>query len=168
MCNYVRAGKSFSLTDTLYRVSLPNFGWHTARRGGPIKRRASRCVRVAAHVKSCARWESFFVTGEIWPGFPSPVSVGVDNLGTTVCSIEWLSVPWTTSWGGCCGRFLGTRRAFLAGGLPSGKQGQGRVNPGETCVPAYSEALVLRKTSVVLGPRVSGARRVVSRAGEGT
>ena len=56
----------------------------------------------------------------------------------------------------CCGGFLGTRRAFPVGGLRAGKRGEGRVNPGETCLPAYSGELVLRKTSVLLGPRVLG------------
>ena len=89
-------------------------------------------------------------------GFRSSVLVGVANVGTTVHSIAWLSFPWTTSWGGCCGGFLGTRRAFPVGGLQAGKRGEGRVKPGETCIPVYSGELVLWKTSVLLDPRVLG------------
>ena len=140
----------------LARLSLPSFGWHSAWRGGPIKRRSSRCVSFAAHVKSCVCWGRLLLNGEIWPGFPSSVLVGVDNLGTTVYCIAWLSFPKTTNWGECCGGFLGTRRAFPVGGLKAGKRGQGRVNPGETCLPTYSGELVLRKTSVLLGPRALG------------
>ena len=47
-------------------------------------------------------------------------------------------------------------RAFPVGGLQAGKQGEGRVNLEETCLPAYSGELVPRKTSVLLGPRVLG------------
>ena len=72
-------------------------------------------------------------------------SVGADNLGITVYIIAWLSFPWTTSWGGCGGDFLGTRKAFPVGGLQVGKRGQGQVNPGETCLPAYSGEIVLRE-----------------------
>ena len=93
--------------------------------------------------------------------------VGVDNLGTNIYSIAWLSFPWTTSWGGCCGGFLGTRRAFPVGGLQVGQRGQGRVNPGETRLPAYTGELVLRKTSVLLLVLGFSCARVVSRASEG-
>ena len=142
-------GRVFPRRKNLARFSLPRFGWHSSWRGGPIKRRSSRCVSFAAHVKSCVCWGRLLLNGEIWPGFPSSVLVGVDNLGTTVYSTAWLSFPWTTSWGGCCGGFLGTRRAFPVGGLQAGKRGQSRVNPGETCLPAYSGELMLRKTSVL-------------------
>ena len=53
----------------------------------------------------------------------------------------------------CCGGFLGTRRAFPVVGLQVEKRGQGRVNPAETCLPAYSGELVLQKPSVLLGLR---------------
>ena len=52
--------------------------------------------------------------------------------------------------------FLGTGRAFPVGGMQVEKRGQDRVNPGDTCLPAYSGELVLRKTSVLLGPRALG------------
>ena len=56
----------------------------------------------------------------------------------------------------CCGGFLGTRKAFPVGGLQVGTQELGRVNPGETCLPGYSGEIVLRKTSVIRGPRALG------------
>ena len=149
----MRAGKSFSLMEKLGRAFSSQVWLAQRVAGGPIKQRSSRCVSVAAHLKSCACWRRFFLNGDIWPGFPSSVLVGVDNLGTTVYSIAWLSFPWTTSWGGCRGTFLGTRRAFPVGGLPVGKRGKDRLNPGETCLPAYSGELVLGKTSVLLSPR---------------
>ena len=96
-----------------------------------------------------------------------PRSVGADNLGITVYIIAWLSFPWTTSWGGCGGDFLGTRKAFPVGGLQVGKRGQGQVNPGETCLPAYSGEVVIRKTLVLLLVLGFSCARVVSRASEG-
>ena len=39
---------------------------------------------------------------------------------------------------------MGTRRAFPVGSLQTGKRGQGRFNPGETCIPAYRGEGVLR------------------------
>ena len=54
----------------------------------------------------------------------------------------------------CCDSFLGTRRAFPVGGLQVGERGQGRVNPGETCFPAYREDLCYGRPHVLLGPRV--------------
>ena len=67
--------------------------------------------------------------------------------------VRWLDSSRIRS---CVAVVFGTRRAFPVGGLQAGKRGQGRVNPGETCFPAYSGELVLRKTSVSLGPRVLG------------
>ena len=152
----MRAEKSFPLTEKLGRVFIPSVSWHSAWLGGPMQRCSSRCVTFAAHVKSCERWGRFFVNGEIWPGFPYSVLVGVDTLGPTVYSTMWLSFPWATSWGGCCGGYLGTIRAFPVGGLQAGKRGQGGVNPGKTCLPAYSGESVRRKTSLLLGSRVLG------------
>ena len=145
--------------------SLPSFCWDSAWRGGPMKRRSSRCVSVAAHVKSCACLGRFFLDGETWPGFPSSVLVGVDKLGTTVYSITRLSFPWKTNWGGCCCGFLGTR-TFPFGALQVGKRGQGRVNPGETSLPSYSGNLCYGRPQPYLILGRSGAR-VVSRASEG-
>ena len=52
--------------------------------------------------------------------------------------------------------FSGYKKGVFSWVFASRKRGQSRVNPGETCLPAYSGELVLRKTSVSLGPRVLG------------
>ena len=52
--------------------------------------------------------------------------------------------------------FSGCKKGIPVGGLQVGKRGQDRGNPGETCFSAYSGERVLRKTSVLLGPRVLG------------
>ena len=50
------------------------------------------------------------------------------------------------------------RKGVPVVGLQVGTQGQGRVYPGETCLPAHIGEPALRKTSesVLLGPRVLG------------
>ena len=52
--------------------------------------------------------------------------------------------------------FSGYKKGVSSWGSASREGGQGQVSPGETCFLAYSGELVLRKTSVVLGPRVLG------------
>ena len=127
-----------------------------ARGGGGNRTALLRCVRFGAHAKSCSCWGRFFFDGEVWPGFHSSVLVVVENLGTTVYTIAWLFAPWTTSWGGCCGGFLGARMTFPVEGMQVGKRGQCQVNPGKTCLLAYNGGLVLRKTSAFLGPPALG------------
>ena len=55
----------------------------------------------------------------------------------------------------------GSKKGFLVGFWQVGKREQGRLNPGETCLPVYSGELVLRKISVFLGPWALGCQRCV-------
>ena len=50
----------------------------------------------------------------------------------------------------------GYKKGVSSWGFASRETGAGSSEPGETCLPAYSGELVLRKTSVLLGPRVLG------------
>ena len=69
--------------------------------------------------------------------------------------------------GGMLRCFSGSKKGFLVGACQAGKQGQDRVNPGETCLPPYSGEIVLRKISVLLGPLGISGASVGSRASDG-
>ena len=152
----MRAGKSSSLTEKLGRVFSSRFGWHSARRGDPIRRRSSRCVSFAAHVKACACSGGFFRNGEICPTFSSSVLVGVDNLGTTVYSIAWLSFSLDNQLERMLRWLSGYRKGVSSLRFARKETGARSSEPGETCFPAYSADFVPRKTSILRGRRVLG------------
>ena len=53
-----------------------------ARGRSPRKQWLSRYVSFAAHVKTCACWEEFFLDGKTWPGFLFPVLVDIARVGS--------------------------------------------------------------------------------------
>ena len=83
----------------------------------------------------CGAREILCVLGNVFPsrrnlaGFPSSGLVGVDNVGTTVYSVACLSFPRTTSWGGCCGGFLGAKKGVSSWGLASRETGASSSEP---------------------------------------
>ena len=90
-----RAGKRFSSTEKLGRVFLPSLV-DIACGGRSRKRRFSRCVSCATHVKSCACWERFFLDRKTWPGFLFPGLVGIalgggvqENGASPVALVLW-------------------------------------------------------------------------------